>query len=396
MTESSDFDWESLRKAAHEISARAYAPYSNYHVGAAAVASDGRVIVGCNVENAAYGVVLCAECGVVSDLHARGGGRLTHFVCTNGDGEVIMPCGRCRQLLFEHGGRDLVLMTVRGPRPMSEVLPDAFGPDSLEHVRAADDDDRVRLVKLAARQLERLQDRQHLLDARNRRQRLRLQLVFIADHADDRSRASVHLHRLADDRGIAAESPLPQPVANHDHVAGSAGGIRREERASEHLHERGFRLVGEIGCRRLAIVRRFLQDPHFDQLVTKQRRFGRVDDGIGHAFLADVQHGIEPVPKTAQRTACAPTERAGRTGGLNRGRLRALLLARAFAARPRRRRANRSDIVRSSRSPRRERFRRRPRRPHRCCDNSELGCTEDSAPDHPARRARSRHRHHRR
>ena len=85
---------------------RAYAPYSHYPVGAAALADDGRVVVGCNVENAAYGVVLCAECGVVSQLHATGGGRLTHFVCVNGDGDVIMPCGRCRQLLFEHGGSD--------------------------------------------------------------------------------------------------------------------------------------------------------------------------------------------------------------------------------------------------------------------------------------------------
>jgi cytidine deaminase len=126
-------DWDALRAAADEIAAHAYAPYSKYHVGAAAMADDGRVLVGCNVENAAYGVVLCAECGVVSQLHATGGGRLTHFVCVNGDGEVIMPCGRCRQLLFEHGGRDLLMWTVSGIKPMSEVLPDAFGPDDLAH-----------------------------------------------------------------------------------------------------------------------------------------------------------------------------------------------------------------------------------------------------------------------
>jgi cytidine deaminase len=130
----SSADWEALRAAAVDIAARAYAPYSRYHVGAAAMADDGRVLVGCNVENAAYGVVLCAECGVVSQLHATGGGRLTHFVCVNGEGEVIMPCGRCRQLLFEHGGRELRLMTVSGERSMAEVLPDAFGPDDLEHV----------------------------------------------------------------------------------------------------------------------------------------------------------------------------------------------------------------------------------------------------------------------
>ncbi len=124
-------DWDDLKAAAVEVMGRAYAPYSHYPVGAAALTDDGRLVVGCNVENAAYGVVLCAECGVVSQLHAGGGGRLTHFVCVNGTGEVIMPCGRCRQLLVEHGGRDLQLWTVSGVKPMSEVLPDAFGPDDL-------------------------------------------------------------------------------------------------------------------------------------------------------------------------------------------------------------------------------------------------------------------------
>lgn len=124
--------WEELKQAAVAVSERAYAPYSRFRVGAAALADDGRVLVGCNVENAAYGVVLCAECGVVSQLHATGGGRLTHFVCVNGDGEVIMPCGRCRQLLFEHGGPGLEMWTVSGLRTMAEVLPDAFGPDDLQ------------------------------------------------------------------------------------------------------------------------------------------------------------------------------------------------------------------------------------------------------------------------
>jgi cytidine deaminase len=126
-----DFDWEGLRAEAVRISAHAYVPYSHFPVGAAAVVDDGRMVSGCNVENAAYGATLCAECGVVSSLAATGGGRLTHFVCVNARGEVIMPCGRCRQLLFEHGGNDLLLMTTRGVRPMSEVLPDAFGPDDL-------------------------------------------------------------------------------------------------------------------------------------------------------------------------------------------------------------------------------------------------------------------------
>jgi cytidine deaminase len=109
----------------------AYAPYSSYRVGAAALVEDGRTVSGCNVENAAYGVALCAECGLVSQLHLTGGGRLTHFVCVDGRGEVIMPCGRCRQLLWENGGPALVLLTVSGARTMDEVLPDAFGPDDL-------------------------------------------------------------------------------------------------------------------------------------------------------------------------------------------------------------------------------------------------------------------------
>lgn len=125
------FDWDELRAAAVEISARAYAPYSGFRVGAAAVVDDGRVVVGCNVENAAYGVTLCAECGLVSQLHATGGGLLTHFVCVNGDGDVIMPCGRCRQLLWENGGAALELMTPEGVWTMEQVLPQAFGPEDL-------------------------------------------------------------------------------------------------------------------------------------------------------------------------------------------------------------------------------------------------------------------------
>jgi cytidine deaminase len=124
-------EWDELRAVAVEATTHAYAPYSEYRVGAAARVDDGRVVAGCNVENAAYGVTLCAECGLVSQLHLGGGGRLTHFVCVNGDGRVIMPCGRCRQLLFENGGPDLLVLTVSGVKRMDEVLPDAFGPDDL-------------------------------------------------------------------------------------------------------------------------------------------------------------------------------------------------------------------------------------------------------------------------
>lgn len=127
-----DVDWEALRARATDVAARAHAPYSHYRVGAAALADDGRLLVGCNVENAAYGATLCAECGLVSSLHATGGGRLTHFVCVDGAGVVIMPCGRCRQLLWENGGPDLLVWTVSGVRRMTEVLPDAFGPGNLE------------------------------------------------------------------------------------------------------------------------------------------------------------------------------------------------------------------------------------------------------------------------
>ncbi len=125
------FDWEALRAEAAAAMEHAYAPYSGYQVGAAALAEDGRVVTGCNVENAAYGVALCAECGLVSQLHLTGGGRLTHFVCVDRGGAVIMPCGRCRQLLSENGGPALLLQTVSGVRRMDEVLPDAFGPDDL-------------------------------------------------------------------------------------------------------------------------------------------------------------------------------------------------------------------------------------------------------------------------
>ncbi len=126
--------WPRLLEEATTVMRRAYAPYSDYQVGCAGLVDDGRLVVGCNVENAAYGVALCAECGMVSSLHASGGGRLTHFACVNKDAEVIMPCGRCRQLLFEAGGPTLEVLTVSGVRPMSEVLPDAFGPDALDAV----------------------------------------------------------------------------------------------------------------------------------------------------------------------------------------------------------------------------------------------------------------------
>jgi cytidine deaminase len=130
-----DIDWDGLRAAATEIMALAYAPYSNFPVGAAGLVDDGRIVVGCNVENASYGVTLCAECGLVSALHASGGGRLVAMACVDGAGAALMPCGRCRQLLWEAGGPDCLIDAVPAPLPMSELLPHAFGGGDLNRAR---------------------------------------------------------------------------------------------------------------------------------------------------------------------------------------------------------------------------------------------------------------------
>ena len=126
-----DIDWNKLTAAATEAMHNAYAPYSNYPVGAAALVDDGRIISGANVENASYGLGLCAECSMVSELFRTGGGRLVAFACVNGQGETIMPCGRCRQLLNEHAAPNMLLQTVSGIKTMAEVLPDAFGREDL-------------------------------------------------------------------------------------------------------------------------------------------------------------------------------------------------------------------------------------------------------------------------
>jgi len=120
-----------LRDKAIQVSAGAYAPYSQFRVGAAALVDDGRVVTGCNVENISYGLGLCAECAVVCALHSGGGGRLVALACVDGAGSVLMPCGRCRQVLLEHGGPALLIDHPRGPRRLDELLPDAFGPDDL-------------------------------------------------------------------------------------------------------------------------------------------------------------------------------------------------------------------------------------------------------------------------
>ena len=130
-----EVDWESLHAEAVRVAAHAYAPYSRFPVGVAGLVDDGRVVSGCNVENAGYGVTLCAECGMVSQLHATGGGRLVAVWCVDGHGDTLMPCGRCRQLLWESGTPDTLLQTPEGVVTMREVLPQAFGPEDLDSRR---------------------------------------------------------------------------------------------------------------------------------------------------------------------------------------------------------------------------------------------------------------------
>ncbi len=131
MSEISDADWNELKAAATAAMERAYAPYSNFKVGVAGIADDGRIVTGCNVENASYGLAMCAECSMVGHLLMSGGGKLVAAWCVDQRGESLMPCGRCRQLLWEHGGANMKLMTPEGIWTMAEVLPLAFGPDDL-------------------------------------------------------------------------------------------------------------------------------------------------------------------------------------------------------------------------------------------------------------------------
>lgn len=126
-----EIDWEVLREQAVAAMQQAYVPYSHFPVGVAALVDDGRIVTGCNVENASYGLTLCAECGLVSSLIATGGGRLIAFACVDINGAPLMPCGRCRQLLQEHGGSQLQLMTDQGVKTLSQLLPWAFGPDEI-------------------------------------------------------------------------------------------------------------------------------------------------------------------------------------------------------------------------------------------------------------------------
>ncbi len=126
-----DVDWDALRAAAVAAAGSAYAPYSRFAVGAAAVCEDGRVVTGCNVENASFGLTLCAECTLAGQLRISGGGRLVAVACRSGTGAMLMPCGRCRQVLYEFGGATCLVDSARGPVPLGELLPEAFGPSAL-------------------------------------------------------------------------------------------------------------------------------------------------------------------------------------------------------------------------------------------------------------------------
>lgn len=136
---SQEINWNELKDAAVAAMKKAYAPYSHYPVGAAALVDDGRIVSGCNVENASYGVGLCAECGLVSNLSMTGGGKLVAFYCVDGAENILMPCGRCRQLLFEHSTEGMLLQTVSGIKTIEQVLPDAFGPRDLAEGFGADE-----------------------------------------------------------------------------------------------------------------------------------------------------------------------------------------------------------------------------------------------------------------
>lgn len=129
-----DICWEQLHRSAIEVRQNAYAPYSHFLVGAAGLVDDGRIVVGCNIENASYGLTLCAECGLVSHLIATGGGRLLAVVCVDSQDNYLAPCGRCRQVLLEHGGKELQVMTPTGPLSMAELLPWSFGPQDLRRI----------------------------------------------------------------------------------------------------------------------------------------------------------------------------------------------------------------------------------------------------------------------
>jgi cytidine deaminase len=124
-------DWDLLRREAITAMKKSYSPYSKFPVGVAGLVNDGRIVSGCNVENASYGLTLCAECSMISNLAMTGGGRILAVVCVDKNGELLSPCGRCRQLLFEHGGNQLQLLTPDGPQPMSVILPWGFGPEDL-------------------------------------------------------------------------------------------------------------------------------------------------------------------------------------------------------------------------------------------------------------------------
>ena len=127
-----EINWENLRIKAKEVANRAYAPYSNFPVGAAGLTDSGEIVTGCNVENASIGLTICAECGMISELHKMNAGKLIAAVASNPEGEALAPCGRCRQLLIEAGGKELIVDGPGGPKSIVDLLVDPFTVDDLK------------------------------------------------------------------------------------------------------------------------------------------------------------------------------------------------------------------------------------------------------------------------
>jgi cytidine deaminase len=133
-------DSDRLIEAAVAVRGNAYAPYSGYRVGAAVLAADGRVFTGCNVENASYGLGVCAERHAVAAAVAAGCRDLVAIAVVTSSAPPASPCGACRQVLAEFGNLDVVLANLDGDRRTATVaglLPDAFDPTTLEAARAA-------------------------------------------------------------------------------------------------------------------------------------------------------------------------------------------------------------------------------------------------------------------
>lgn len=129
---------QALYLAASEVRERAYAPYSNFHVGAAVMDETGRIHVGCNVENAAYPIGQCAEASAIAAMVAAGGRQVVAAMVVGEADDTVTPCGGCRQRLREFASDDVPVLLadakrVREVMSIGDLLPRSFGPDHLKH-----------------------------------------------------------------------------------------------------------------------------------------------------------------------------------------------------------------------------------------------------------------------